>query len=119
MTVQIDLMYIICLIVYAGAVTLLWVCTILGRGKEAQDNIIEIKRLANIEKVMGNEVQRLTMENEQERNNKLLLADKYVNVQNEYAWFRQMVRASDPDAVRIAERKIREQKEACHAHLVK
>lgn len=110
MTVEINLVYIIGLILYSVAVTGFWVCAIVGAGKEAQDRLMGLQMMKDGCKAAEARAKELRGENDKLRKEKRHLAEQYIKIQNEYGWFRQMVRAQDPGAVRQAERKIREQK---------
>lgn len=110
MTVEINLVYIIGLILYSVAVTGFWVCAIVGAGKEAQDRLMGLQIMKDGCKAAEERAKELRGENEKLRKEKRHLAEQYIKMQNEYGWFRQMVRALDPGAVRSAEARIREQK---------
>lgn len=110
MIVQVNLVYIIGLILYSVAVTGFWVCAIVGAGKEAQDRLMGLQIMKDGCKAAETRAKELRSENEKLRKDKRHLAEQYIKMQNEYGWFRQMVRVIDPGAVRMAEAKIREQK---------
>lgn len=112
MTVTINLVYIIAVWLYALVVTGFWVCALIGGSKEKEDAIMaqamvdaESKQLRERAKELEEEAGKmraeaasLRKEIEAQKDGKLTLAEQYIKIQNEYAWYRMLVREADPKA---------------------
>lgn len=105
MTVTINLVYIIAVWLYALVVTGFWVCALIGSGKERQDAIMaqamvdaESKQIRERAKELEEENGKLRKEIEAQKDGKRTLAEQYIKIQNEYAWYRMLVREADPKA---------------------
>ncbi len=105
MTVTINLVYIIAVWLYALVVTGFWVCALIGSGKDRQDGIMEqaamgaeSKQIRERAKELEEENGKLRKEIEAQKDGKRTLAEQYIKIQNEYAWYRMLVREADPKA---------------------
>jgi hypothetical protein len=105
MTVTINLVYIIAVWLYALVVTGFWVCALIGSGKERQDAIMaqamvdaESKQMRERAKELEEENGKLRKEIEAQKDGKRTLAEQYIKIQNEYAWYRMLVREADSKA---------------------
>ena len=94
MTVTINLVYIIAVWLYALVVTGFWVCALIGSGKDRQDAIMEAKDKRELAEAND----RLRAEIETIQSGRRTLAEQYINIQNEYAYYRTLVRTADPKA---------------------
>lgn len=105
MTITINLVYIIAVWLYALVVTGFWVCALIGSGKDRQDGIMEqaamdaeSKQIRERAKELEEENGKLRKEIEAQKDGKRTLAEQYIKIQNEYAWYRMLVREADPKA---------------------
>lgn len=105
MTVTINLVYIIAVWLYALVVTGFWVCALIGDSKEKEDAIMaqamvdaESKQLRERAKELEEEAGKMRAEIESQKDGKRTLAEQYIKIQNEYAWYRMLVREADPKA---------------------
>ncbi|HRY84034.1 MAG TPA: hypothetical protein P5533_05325 [Candidatus Cloacimonadota bacterium] len=105
MTVTINLVYIIAVWLYALVVTGFWVCALIRSGKDRQDGIMEqaamgaeSKQIRERAKELEEENGKLRKEIEAQKDGKRTLAEQYIKIQNEYAWYRMLVREADPKA---------------------
>jgi hypothetical protein len=91
------------MLLYAMIVTGLWICALIGGGKERQDRIMEQKERSMECRHFIDQAKKLEEENGKLREEmetlhrcKHILAEQYIKIQNEYAYYRILVRTADP-----------------------
>lgn len=132
MNVSINVVYVAALVLYSIAVTWFWVCSLFRCAKEQESRIMELESLRMRVKYLNGRLRSPVAEressalNEREANKVLLrrigtlegqvdsargasreIARRYVKLQNEYAYYRILMRGMEPDAHSVAMDKLR------------
>ena len=111
MTVTINLVYIIAVWLYALVVTGFWVLAVLGSGKDRQDGIMLQTAMDAENRHFRDKAKKLEEENGKLRAGKRTLAEQYIKIQNEYAYYRTLVRAAFPEEEKAAVEKMAQYRE--------